>query len=49
VFVVTVVFIVVKPLSSQYCVPDVQFPVGSALNANEKPNKLININGKKKS
>jgi len=35
-------------LSSQYCVPDVQFPVWSALAPKESANKLIKIKGPKK-
>jgi hypothetical protein len=47
VLVVTVVLIVVKPLSSQYCVPEVQSPVGSELTANDIVNKPNINNGPK--
>jgi len=48
VFVVVVVLIVVKPLSSQYCVPEVQSPVWSALAANDIVSKPKISNGPKK-
>jgi hypothetical protein len=47
VLVVTVVLIVVNPLSSQYCVPDVQSPVWSELTANDIVNKPNINNGPK--